>query len=188
MTHIDPTTGEVIEPAPATDVIAVSLSAADITALLNLYGELKNKLQLAEMDYADKRAALLRPLADKLAIEEAAFNATAAPITSLLAELDTRIRAATLAHGQKVVGAQWQAVYSNGKTSWDDKGLLKFAAQHPDVMRYRKSGEPSISLRITPWNCHGVNTKGDPEKALAAVPAPAPAPEVTALDVDVIPF
>jgi hypothetical protein len=42
-----------------------------------------------------------------------------------------------------------QAVYYKGRVSWDNESLDRYAASHPEVMQYRKEGEPSIQIRVT---------------------------------------
>jgi hypothetical protein len=39
------------------------------------------------------------------------------------------------------------AVYANGRVTWDNKGLQAYAEWHPEVDKYKKVGEPSVSIR-----------------------------------------
>lgn len=48
---------------------------------------------------------------------------------------------------ESVKGASLHAVYSGGRTSWDDKALQGYAAAHPEIKQFRKTGEPSVAIR-----------------------------------------
>jgi hypothetical protein len=52
-----------------------------------------------------------------------------------------------LKNGATVRGSYLMAVWSKGRVSWDDKGLSNYAQAHPDLLQYRKQGDPSISIR-----------------------------------------
>ncbi len=67
-------------------------------------------------------------------------------IESLAAE----IRADTLTFGRSVRGSEYQAVWSRGRVSWDDKGLSIFARAHSEILPFRKEGKPVISIRRIP--------------------------------------
>jgi len=61
--------------------------------------------------------------------------------------LETSIRSETLSLGESVRAAGWQAVWNKGRQSWDSKGLAGYAETHPDVLQFRKEGEPSVTIR-----------------------------------------
>lgn len=62
-------------------------------------------------------------------------------------EVDSAIRQSTLVIAQTIQGATLQAVYVRGRTSWDGKALDGFAAAHPEILAFRKTGEPSVTVR-----------------------------------------
>ena len=61
--------------------------------------------------------------------------------------LEESIKSATLAHGESVRGAGFQAVWNKGRQTWDSKGLSAYADSHPEVLQFRKEGEPSVTIR-----------------------------------------
>ncbi len=46
------------------------------------------------------------------------------------------------------IGVHLHAVFSQGRVTWDTKGLDRFALSHPEVVKFRKQGTPSVALRI----------------------------------------
>jgi hypothetical protein len=61
--------------------------------------------------------------------------------------LAAEIRFDTLAFGRSVRGSEYQAVWSKGRISWDDKSLSVYARAHSEILPFRKEGEPIISIR-----------------------------------------
>jgi len=61
--------------------------------------------------------------------------------------LEEEIKAETLQHGESVRGAAFQAVWTKGRQSWDGKGLTTYSESHPDILQFRKEGEPSVAIR-----------------------------------------
>jgi hypothetical protein len=66
-----------------------------------------------------------------------------------IAALTEEIKQEVTRHGASVKGAHLYAVYSKGRVTWDNKGLDHYAVEHPEVMRFRKQGQPTVSLRST---------------------------------------
>jgi hypothetical protein len=64
-------------------------------------------------------------------------------ITALTAEIKNDV----LLHGDSVQGGAYRALYVQGRTSWDNTGMTKYAAAHPDVLKFRKQGQASVTLR-----------------------------------------
>ncbi len=63
------------------------------------------------------------------------------------AELKEEIKAAIIEQGVSHKGAHIHAVYVKGRVSWDTKGVEGYALAHPELMAYRKEGEPSVTFR-----------------------------------------
>jgi hypothetical protein len=61
--------------------------------------------------------------------------------------LEAEIKQDTLSHGESVKAAGFQAVWTKGRVSWDGKGLLSYSESHPEILQFRKEGEPTVSIR-----------------------------------------
>ena len=64
-----------------------------------------------------------------------------------IAKLEKEIREQALLIEETINGATLQAVYAQGKVSWDDKGLTGFAVAYPKILSFKKQGEPYITIR-----------------------------------------
>jgi hypothetical protein len=78
---------------------------------------------------------------------EAEFTQKAETAQASIEALEGQIKADTLSHGETVRGAAFQAVWTKGRTSWDSKGLAGYADSHPELLQFRKEGEPSVTIR-----------------------------------------
>lgn len=79
---------------------------------------------------------------------EAEFSAKTEGVTENIAALEAEIKQAVLEHGASVKGSLFHAVFAKGRVSWDTKSLDGYAAAHPELLSFRKEGEPSVSLRV----------------------------------------
>ncbi len=61
--------------------------------------------------------------------------------------LEDEIKRDTLTFGESVKAAGFQAVWTKGRVSWDGKGLAGYTENHPELLKFRKEGEPSVSIR-----------------------------------------
>jgi len=75
------------------------------------------------------------------------FETEEEDVAALVADLTDEIKAATVQHGDTVKGDELQAVYSSGRVTWDNKGLIGYALADPRILRYKKVGQPYVSIK-----------------------------------------
>ncbi len=83
----------------------------------------------------------------RLAEIEAEFDPKLEAANANIETLEAAIKGDTLALGETVRGASFQAVWNKGRQSWDSKGLATYAESNPEVLQFRKEGEPTVTLR-----------------------------------------
>jgi len=83
----------------------------------------------------------------RLADIEAEFAQKAEAANANIESLEAAIKTETLTLGESVRGSSFQAVWNKGRTSWDSKGLATYSESHPEVLAFRKEGEPSVTIR-----------------------------------------
>jgi hypothetical protein len=115
---------------------------------LEKLSELYDQRDALEAQKRDMIAQVLTPeVLARLDEIEAEFAQKEEGAATAIDALETQIKADTLAHGETVKGSAFVAVWSKGRVSWDGKGLGAYAQAHPDILEYRKEGEPSVSIR-----------------------------------------
>lgn len=68
--------------------------------------------------------------------------------TEAAAALEAEIKGEVIAAGASVKSERLQAIYMKGRVSWDTKALEGVAATIPQIAKFRKEGEPSVSFRV----------------------------------------
>ena len=121
---------------------------ADIASKLDQLADLHNQQDRLSGDKQALVDQVLTPeVRARLAEIEAEFESKSETAGVKIATLEAEIKAEVLAKGETVKGGKFQAVWNKGRQSWDDKGLTAYAESHPEVMRFRKQGEPSVTIR-----------------------------------------
>lgn len=120
----------------------------DTIEKLNRLAELEAQADVLRLHFQDLRDSVLtqeqrEQLADIDAEQQTALEALKGGIDSLTAEIKAEVAAA----GATVKADRLQAVYARGRVSWDTKALDGYAAGHPEVLPFRKEGDPSVSIR-----------------------------------------
>lgn len=104
---------------------------------------------LARMDYETRRIEVLAKVQDELDALEAEFKPALDAAEENAASLEAEIKNDVLLRAESLRGSHFQAVYSRGRVSWDSTGMNEYARDHPDVLKFRRESQPSVSLRKT---------------------------------------
>jgi hypothetical protein len=120
----------------------------DVAGMLDQLTELYTQREaLAQEKQALIQKTLPPEVRARLDDIEAEFAEKDKAAASKVETLEESIKAATLAHGETVRGSAFQAVWNKGRQTWDSKGLATYADSHPEVLQFRKEGEPSVTIR-----------------------------------------
>ena len=109
---------------------------------------LRGAADVTRLDYEFKRAEVLKKIQAELDALELEYKPILESAEENIAALENEIKTDVLLHGESVSGGSYRASYSQGRISWDNEGMTKYAASHPDVLQFRKQGNPIVSLRV----------------------------------------
>lgn len=79
--------------------------------------------------------------------EVKAYNAQIDALTAKISALTAKIKDDVLRLEESVKGQWLQAVLAKGRTTWDTKKLEGYAIAHPEIERFKKTGNPTVSIR-----------------------------------------
>lgn len=119
----------------------------DIRLRLEELAEVRAAAQTTRLDYEAKRAELLRSVQAELDALDAEYQPLLESAQVRATALEAEVKEAVLTFGATVKGSAYQAVYVRGRVTWDNPKLEKYAQAHPEILSYRREGEPSVSLR-----------------------------------------
>jgi hypothetical protein len=119
-----------------------------ISQKLNVLSELQSELDVIRAHFADLRRGIIPPeiqekLDEIVAEETTALESAQYGITALTEEIKTLV----IETGTTARGDHLMAVWNKGRVSWDSRSLEGYSAAHPEILAFRKEGDPSVSIR-----------------------------------------
>lgn len=104
---------------------------------------------LIEMDMKEKRDAIMATIAKDLRDLEEEYAPSLEQVQLQITKLELAARQEVIAKKETDTDkdAGFQVVYVPGKVTWDTKGLEGYAVGHPEILVFKKVGEPSTTLR-----------------------------------------
>jgi hypothetical protein len=98
-----------------------------------------------------KMAAILQQLdpetAERMQAIVREFDEHEAQLTAEIAQQEAAIKSYVLETGAGAYGTYLQAIVMAPRIAWDNKSMAVYATLHPEVLAYRKVGEPSVQIR-----------------------------------------
>lgn len=119
----------------------------DVARKLKRLADLHAAQDLTRMDYEAKRLEVLKKVQAELDALETEYQPLLNAAQENAETLEAEIKNDVLLAGESVVTDVFQALYMKGRITWDTDGLGSYAHAHPEVLIYRKEGQPSVSLR-----------------------------------------
>jgi len=126
---------------------AAAAPPATLAAAAKRLEETRAAFLAAQQEYAFRQMDVMA----KVRPELDALDAEALPRVKALQEEMARLEAA-LKDGVRAAGKNFyhrgfRVLYSRGRVTFDSKALQEYAVTHPDLNRFRKVGQPVVSLR-----------------------------------------
>jgi len=78
---------------------------------------------------------------------EAEFSGKREVVDEKITELESEIKEEVIRHGATVKGNFLRVVYHPGRVTWDTKSLDAYARARPELLEFRKQGEPFVSIQ-----------------------------------------
>jgi hypothetical protein len=112
-------------------------------------------LSQQRVEAAGLQDAMLAAIVRNLPPDEAArvqaivqeFTEREAELKAAIATSEQQVKEMVLATGATAQGTYLQALIIAPRVTWDNKSMAVYATLHPEVLAYRKVGEPSVQIR-----------------------------------------
>jgi hypothetical protein len=124
----------------------------DVAEKLERLSTLRNAAEFTRLNYETKRTDILKQIQSELDALDAEFKPVLERAEENIAGLENEIKTEVLLYGESVSGGMYRATYTHGRVSWDNEGMTNYAMVHPDVLQFRKQGQPIVSLRVVNKN------------------------------------
>lgn len=119
-----------------------------VSEKLERLSNLRNAAEFTRLDYETKQKEILKQIQSELDALDAEYKPVLEAAQDNLAALENEIKTEVLLFGESVSGGMYRAVYTHGRVSWDNEGMARYASSHPEVLQFRKQGQPVVSLRV----------------------------------------
>ncbi len=114
---------------------------------LERLANLRAAADVARMDHDARRVEVLKKVQTELDALDLEFQPILEAAEANATALEAEIKNDVLLRGESLRGSAYQAIYMKGRVSWDSTGINDYAHTHPEVLKFRKEGQPSVSLR-----------------------------------------
>ena len=116
--------------------------------MLDRLADMQAQADVLQAHFYELRAEIIPPEIQMQLIELDDERTTAMEsIQGGIASLEAEIKANILEAGSSVKGAYLHAIWSKGRVFWDTKALDGYTAAHPELLPFRKEGDPTVSIR-----------------------------------------
>jgi uncharacterized membrane-anchored protein YjiN (DUF445 family) len=78
---------------------------------------------------------------------EAEFSGQSEIVAEKITQLENEIKEEVIRNGASVKGSFLRVVYHPGRVTWDTKSLDAYAHARPEILGFRKQGEPFVSIQ-----------------------------------------
>lgn len=119
-----------------------------VASKLERLSSLRGAADLARLDYESKRAEILKQVQAELDALDMEYKPILEATEENIAALENEIKTDVLLYGESVTGGSYRASFTKGRVSWDNDGISKYAESHPDVLQFRKQGQPIVVLKV----------------------------------------
>ena len=115
---------------------------------LDELADYKAQVDALEFQKQDAINQVLTPeIRAEVADIEAEFSNKAEAANLNIAALTIAIKQMVLEYGGTVKGEFFMAVRNKGRVTWDTKKLAGYAAAHPEIEAFKKTGNPTVTIR-----------------------------------------
>lgn len=118
-----------------------------VVSKLKRLADLKAAADMARIDYEARRNEALKKIQAELDAIDLEFRPILDAAEENATDLEAEIKNDVMLRGETLRGGAYQAVYSKGRITYDSRGIDDYARSHPEVLKYRREGQPSVSLR-----------------------------------------
>lgn len=121
----------------------------EIQELLNQLANERAKIDVLNLREQVEIDKILTPeIRAKIEIVKAEYAEQSEVTRDAVKALEFKIKKAVIDHGQSVKSDFLMATWNKPRITWDSKGLSGYAVAHPEITAFRKTGNPTSTIRV----------------------------------------
>jgi uncharacterized protein YifE (UPF0438 family) len=107
----------------------------------------KRRANSLHADYEQRRAQVMEQVRAQLEAVDAEFGERLREADEDVGRLEAEVKEGVRESGASVKHEGIHVIYMRGRVTWDSQGLSRHAEIHPEVLEFRRVGNPSVSIR-----------------------------------------
>lgn len=119
----------------------------EVSTRLEQLAEAKRYATEIHAEYEKRRVLVIEQIRTQLEALDDEFGETRREADEEVSRLEGEVKEAVRQVGESVKYEGIHAVYMRGRVTWDNRGLSHYAETHPELLEYRRVGNPSVSIR-----------------------------------------
>jgi uncharacterized protein YifE (UPF0438 family) len=124
--------------------------SSEVSNRIEQLAEAKRYAREIHAAYQQRRESVLEQVRAQLEALEKEFGEMLREADEEVGRLEIEVKEAVRHVGQSVKQEGIHAIYMRGRVMWENRGLSHYAETHPEVLEFRRIGNPSVSIRYKP--------------------------------------
>lgn len=135
-------------PFRATDSLhSESIGPMEAAGRVAELAEAKGRASALHAEHQQRRELVMEQVRAQLEAVDAEFGEQLRMADEEVGRLEDEVREAVRQAGQSVKQEGIHAIYMRGRVTWDSRELNRYAEMHPELLEFRRIGNPSVSIR-----------------------------------------
>lgn len=127
--------------------LARPVSPMEMTTLFARLEAIRAEALAAQQEYTFRRLDVMAKVQPELDAIDAEMEPGLKALAARLATTEAAAKEALRAYGRSFFHGRVKGTYQRGRVTFESKGLQQYAEAHPEVNRFRKVGQPIVSIR-----------------------------------------
>jgi hypothetical protein len=119
----------------------------EVASRLEQLAEAKRYATEIRAAYQTRRESVLEQVRAQLESLDNEFAEMLREADEEVSRLESEVKEAVRQGGASVKHEGIHAIYMRGRVTWDNRGLSRYAETYPEVLEFRRVGNPSVSIR-----------------------------------------
>lgn len=149
--------------------IQPTLTEAQLNQLFAQLEAVRMEALAAQREYAFRRLDVMATVQSQLDAIDTDMTPRLKQLADRMTAAELAVRQAMLTFGKSYWRGRVKATYSRGRVTFDSKALQEYAVTHPEIEKFKKVGNPIVSIRY--------ETAGEPTLPPADQPEALPEAE-----------
>jgi DNA polymerase-3 subunit epsilon len=135
-----------VSPVELAEIPTLDQSSTTVSDYLDHLYEKQQQMAALRETYNQRHAAIMAKVASELTALDDEIRPLMDDMMNQISIMSDTIKTTTLKRRKTFKGSHLQAMFVNGRVTWDTRALDGYTAAHPELNTFRKVSEPSVRI------------------------------------------